>query len=199
MYRKYIKRIFDIVSALVLLVFLSPVIVSTAIISWFTHKGDIFFLQDRMGRGYKKFKVIKFKTMTDARDKNGNLLPDAMRVTRFGNFMRNHSLDELLQLLNVLKGDMSLVGPRPLIEQQVMNCSEEQLRRFEVRPGITGLAQVCGRNGIPFARRFRYDAWYVKNLCFVLDFKVLVMTAKAVLGIDSSRNIINYDPLMDEE
>ena len=196
-YKRHVKRGIDLVSGFVLLVLLSPVLLFTAILCAVCFRGKVFFIQERLGLGCRKFKVYKFKTMDESRDEKGELLPDDQRVTPCGTFLRNLSLDELPQLVNVIKGDMSLIGPRPLIEEQVKNCTEEQLRRYEVRPGITGLAQVSGRNGIPFERRFRYDVWYVKHFSFQLDFKVLVMTAKAVLGIDTSRNIINYDPVIE--
>lgn len=196
MYRRHVKRGVDLVAGITLIAFLSPVMLLTALCCLWGFKGKIFFIQERLGLGCKKFRVYKFKTMSDACDAEGRLLPDDQRVNRLGKILRNLSLDELPQLINVIKGDMSLIGPRPLVEEQVVHCTEEQLRRYEVRPGITGLAQVSGRNGIPFERRFRYDVWYVRHLSPALDSKVLVMTIRVLLGIDAGKNIIDNDKNM---
>ena len=152
-------------------------------------KNGIFFVQERPGLKGRIFKMIKFKTMTDERDKEGNLLPDEKRLTRMGRFVRSISLDELPQLFNVLKGDMSLIGPRPLLPQYLPLYSEKQAKRHDVRPGITGWAQVNGRNAISWQRKFEYDVWYVDHLSFVLDMKILFLTIKKVFireGINSS-------------
>ncbi len=195
MYRKYVKRGVDLTAGVALAAVLFPVMLLTAICCFLGFKGKIFFIQERLGLGCKKFRVYKFKTMSDACDAEGCLLPDERRVNRLGKILRGLSLDELPQLINVVKGDMSLIGPRPLVEEQVAHCTEEQLRRYEVRPGITGLAQVSGRNGIPFERRFRYDVWYVSHLTAALDSKVLLMTFRVLLGIDAGKNIIDNSPL----
>jgi lipopolysaccharide/colanic/teichoic acid biosynthesis glycosyltransferase len=199
MYKKYTKRGLDLAAGIVLLVLLLPVMLLTALCCFFGFGGRVLFVQERMGLGYKKFRVYKFITMSDACDAEGNLLPDDQRVNGLGRLLRRLSLDEFPQLINVIKGDMSLIGPRPLVEAQVSGCNEEQLRRYEVRPGITGLAQVSGRNGIPFDRRFRYDVWYVRHLTAALDFQIVRMTIRVLLGIDASKNIIDNDPVILEK
>lgn len=184
------KRIIDIMASLFFLILFSPIIILTAIISFFVHGRKILFIQERIGRNCKKFNVIKFRTMTDERDQNGELLSDDDRQTSFGKFMRDYSLDELLQFINILKGDMSLVGPRPLMEKYIKNCNEIQLKRHDVRPGITGLAQVCGRNSISYDARFKYDLLYVKNARLLLDIRIIFMTVLVVLG----RRNVTYNP-----
>lgn len=175
-----IKRVLDLLTALILIITFAPVIIICVVSLYIAHKSNPFFVQSRPGRSGKVFKVIKFKTMNDRKDKNGNLLPDAERLTPFGALIRKTSLDELPQLINVVKGDMSLVGPRPLLVQYLPLYNKRQSRRHEVRPGITGWAQVNGRNAISWQQKFEYDVWYVDNLSFWLDLKILFLTIKKV-------------------
>ena len=182
MYRHFFKRFFDILISFTALVCLSPVLVIVTIWLHFANKGSgAFFLQERPGKNAKIFKIIKYKTMTDERDANGNLLPDAERLTKVGRFVRSTSIDELPQLINVLKGDMSLIGPRPLLIEYLPLYSATQARRHEVRPGITGWAQVNGRNAISWQKRFELDVWYVDNLSLLTDIKIIFITIKKVL------------------
>ena len=182
MYKKYIKRLLDFSIVLVALLTIWPVLLCITIWLHFANKGaGAFFTQERPGKDEKIFKVIKFKTMTDERDAEGNLLPDADRLTRVGRFVRSTSIDELPQLINVLKGDMSLIGPRPLLPQYLPLYSPEQARRHEVRPGITGWAQCHGRNAITWTEKFKLDVWYVDNISFWTDVKVVFITIKKVL------------------
>jgi lipopolysaccharide/colanic/teichoic acid biosynthesis glycosyltransferase len=182
MYRIFFKRFFDILISFTALVCLSPVLVIVTIWLHFANKGaGAFFLQERPGKNAKIFKIIKYKTMTDERDANGNLLPDAERLTKVGRFVRSTSIDELPQLINVLKGDMSLIGPRPLLIKYLPLYSATQARRHEVRPGITGWAQVNGRNAISWQKRFELDVWYVVNLSLLTDIKIIFITIKKVL------------------
>ena len=181
MYKNFIKPAIDFVLALVGFLFLSPVFVLVAIGLFFANDGKPFFFQLRPGKDGKIFKIIKFKTMTDKKDENGNLLPDADRLTKIGSFVRKTSLDEIPQLLNVIKGDMSLVGPRPLLPKYLELYNDFQRRRNEVKPGITGWAQVNGRNSISWEKKFEYDVWYVDNVSFSLDFKILIMTVLKVV------------------
>lgn len=176
MYKNIFKPIADVITALLLLIFLSPVILVTMVLLMIVNKGNIFFLQLRPGLHGKPFKIIKFKTMRDAFDENGNPLPDEIRLTKTGQLIRSTSLDELLQLINVVKGEMSLVGPRPLLMQYLSQYSLEQSRRHEVKPGISGWAQVNGRNGISWEKKFNFDVFYVNNQCFSLDIKILWLT-----------------------
>ena len=177
MYKDYIKRILDFSIALIALLFIGWLILLVAIWLHFANKGaGAFFYQERPGRDARIFKVVKFKTMTDERDADGKLLPDAQRLTKVGRFVRSTSIDELPQLINVLKGDMSFIGPRPLLPKYLELYSPEQMRRHMVRPGITGWAQVHGRNAISFTERFIYDVWYVDHISFLLDVKIIVMT-----------------------
>lgn len=173
-----------------LLLVLSPVLLVVSIWLLFANRGaGVFFLQDRPGKNAKIFRIIKFKTMTDERDENGELLPDVERITKAGKFVRSTSIDELPQLINILKGDMSLIGPRPLLVKYLPLYSPEQFRRHEIRPGITGWAQVNGRNAISWAEKFKLDVWYVDNCSFATDFKILIMTIKKVIkkeGINQS-------------
>ena len=181
MYKYFFKRLIDFCIALIALLCLSPILVVVTIWLHFANKGaGAFFTQERPGKDAKVFRVIKFKTMTDERDAEGNLLPDVQRLTRVGRFVRSTSLDELPQLINVLKGDMALIGPRPLLPIYLPLYSKEQYRRHEVRPGITGWAQVNGRNTITHTKKFEYDVWYVDNLSFLLDVKILFLTIKKV-------------------
>lgn len=174
------KRVFDFITALTALVILLPVIIVVAILIRFKLGSPILFTQDRPGLNGKVFKMMKFRTMLDGKDKQGNLLPDDERMTKFGAFLRSTSLDELPGLFNVLKGDMSLVGPRPLLVQYLPLYSSEQARRHNVRPGITGWAQVNGRNAISWEEKFKLDVWYVDNQSLLLDFKILLLTVKKV-------------------
>ncbi|ECT4085085.1 TPA: undecaprenyl phosphate N,N'-diacetylbacillosamine 1-phosphate transferase [Campylobacter jejuni] len=180
MYEKVFKRIFDFILALVLLVLFSPVILITALLLKIT-QGSVIFTQNRPGLDEKIFKIYKFKTMSDERDEKGELLSDELRLKAFGKIVRSLSLDELLQLFNVLKGDMSFVGPRPLLVEYLPLYNEEQKLRHKVRPGITGWAQVNGRNAISWQKKFEFDVYYVKNISFLLDLKIMFLTALKVL------------------
>ncbi|ECP8703145.1 undecaprenyl phosphate N,N'-diacetylbacillosamine 1-phosphate transferase [Campylobacter coli] len=180
MYEKWIKRIFDFVLALFLLVLFSPLILITALLLKIT-QGSVIFTQNRPGLNEKIFKIYKFKTMSDERDEKGELLSDELRLKAFGKIVRSLSLDELLQLFNVLKGDMSFVGPRPLLVDYLPLYNEEQKLRHKVRPGITGWAQVNGRNAISWQKKFELDVYYVKNISFLLDLKIMFLTALKVL------------------
>ncbi len=181
MYKKIIKPFLDILLAGIGLIILSPVFLLITIILFFLNSGKPFFVQERPGKNEKIFKLIKFKTMTDAKDENGNLLPDEKRLTRFGRFLRKTSLDELPQLINVIKGDMSLIGPRPLLVDYLPIYNDFQRRRHEVKPGITGWAQVNGRNAISWTKKFEYDVFYVDNLNFLLDMKIFFLTLWKVI------------------
>lgn len=182
MYAHFLKRLLDFCISLVAIIVLSPILLIVTIWLHFANKGaGAFFTQERPGKDAKIFRVIKFKTMTDGRDADGNLLPDVQRLTRVGKVVRSLSLDELPQLFNVLKGDMALIGPRPLLVKYLPLYTKEQMRRHEVRPGITGWAQVNGRNAITHTKKFEYDVWYVDHLSFVLDVKILWMTVVNVL------------------
>lgn len=181
-YKSFFKRAVDIVGSGFALLILSPLIGGTALWLHFANKGaGAFFFQERPGRNGKIFKVVKFKTMTDERDSNGKLLPDADRLTKVGRIVRSTSIDELPQLWNVLKGDMSLIGPRPLMVKYLPLYSPVQARRHEVRPGITGWAQVNGRNNISWAKKFEMDVWYVDNISFLLDCRIVFTTIMKVV------------------
>lgn len=183
MYKLFFKRVIDFCIALVALVCISPILLVVTIWLHFANKGaGAFFFQERPGKDGKIFKVIKFKTMTDEKDAEGNLLPDADRLTKVGSFVRSTSIDELPQLINVLKGDMALIGPRPLLVQYLPLYSKEQARRHEVRPGISGWAQVNGRNAISWTEKFKLDVWYVDHCSLITDLKVIFITIKKVLG-----------------
>ena len=164
-----------------MLILLSPIIIGVTIFLFFSNKGKPFFFQPRPGKNEHVFKIIKFKTMNDLKDEQGNFLPEKYRITKVGKFVRENSLDELPQLINVLKGDMSLIGPRPLIVEYLPIYSEFQKKRHTVKPGITGLAQVRGRNSIPWHRKFKYDVFYVRNLNFILDIQIILETIKKVI------------------
>ena len=182
MYPRFFKRLLDFLISLVALLLVGWLLLLVALFLHFANKGaGAFFLQERPGKDGRIFKIIKFKTMTDERDADGNLLPDAQRLTKVGRFVRSTSIDELPQLLNVLRGDMSLIGPRPLLVQYLPLYSPEQARRHEVRPGITGWAQVHGRNAISWQEKFKLDVWYVDHCSFVTDLKVIGLTVKNVL------------------
>jgi lipopolysaccharide/colanic/teichoic acid biosynthesis glycosyltransferase len=180
LYRKYFKVCFDFILALTTFIILSPLFVLVIILLFIANNGKPFFTQLRPGKNDKIFRLIKFKTMNDKTNQDGNLLPDAARLTAIGKFVRKTSLDEIPQLLNVIQGDMSLIGPRPLLVQYLPLYNERQKRRHLVKPGITGWAQVNGRNAISWEQKFEYDVWYVDNLSFLLDVKILVKTVKKV-------------------
>lgn len=182
MYEHFFKRVFDFCLSLVVLICISPILLIIVIILHFSNKGaGVFFYQERPGKDGKLFNVIKFKSMTDERDKEGVLLPNDQRVTKIGKFIRKSSIDELPQLINVLKGDMALIGPRPLLKRYLELYTPEQARRHEVRPGLTGWAQVHGRNNISWTEKFKLDVWYVDHCSLWLDIKILFMTIKSVL------------------
>lgn len=195
MYKKYIKNIIDFSIALVAFFFLLPVFVIVLVGLYIANQGKPFFFQLRPGKNQKTFKIIKFKTMNDKKDVDGNLLPDANRLTKIGQLVRKTSLDELPQLINVLKGDMSLVGPRPLLPEYLPLYNETQKRRHQVKPGITGWAQINGRNAISWQQKFEYDVWYVDNYDFMLDFKIVFLTIKKVLRRDgiTSKNSVSSE------
>lgn len=182
-YRDYLKRGLDFIIALVALLCLSPFLLVVTVWLYFANKGaGAFFLQERPGKDGKIFKIIKFKTMTDECDTDGKLLPDKQRLTRVGRFVRSTSIDEVPQLFNVLKGDMAIIGPRPLLVRYLPLYSHEQARRHEVRPGITGWAQCHGRNSISWTEKFKLDVWYVDHLSFGIDIKVICLTLKKVFA-----------------
>ncbi len=182
MYKHFFKRIIDFFLALIALICLSPILLVVTIWLYFANKGaGAFFLQERPGKDAKIFKIIKFKTMTDEKDENGNLLPNDKRITKIGKFLRSTSIDELPQLVNVLKGDMALIGPRPLLIRYLPLYSKEQARRHEVRPGITGWAQCHGRNAISWTEKFKLDVWYVDHCSFKTDLTVIMETIKKVV------------------
>ena len=186
------KRIFDITISMVLLFFLSPLMSIIYLLVILNLGSPAFFLQERVGKDNKVFKIIKFRTMKDAKDKEGNDLPDYKRVTKLGSFLRATSLDELPELINVIKGEMSLVGPRPLLTQYLPIYNEEQIRRHEVLPGVTGWAQVNGRNSLTWNEKFKLDVWYVDNRTFWIDIKILFLTAYKVIkreGINKSQTV----------
>ena len=182
MYKYFFKRFFDFCISLLTLICISPILLIVTVWLHFANKGSgALFMQERPGKDAKIFKVIKFKTMTDERDANGELLPDERRLTKVGRFVRSTSIDELPQLFNVLKGDMSLIGPRPLLVQYLPLYSKEQARRHEVRPGISGWAQCHGRNAISWTEKFKLDVWYVDHVSLLTDLKVIWITIKKVL------------------
>lgn len=181
MYKYFFKRIIDFIVAVCILLIIWPLLLLISVWLYFVNKGTgIFFLQERPGKNGNIFKIIKFKTMTNECDAEGNLLPNAERITRVGKFLRSTSIDELPQFVNVLKGDMSLIGPRPLLIQYLPLYTEEQARRHEVRPGITGWAQCNGRNAISWTKKFELDVWYVDNCKFVTDLTIVIVTLKKV-------------------
>jgi lipopolysaccharide/colanic/teichoic acid biosynthesis glycosyltransferase len=189
MYRYFFKRFFDFTLSLTGIVVLSPIFITVMVLLFFTNKGKPFFTQSRPGRHEKIFKIIKFKTMNDKRDAAGNLLPDSERLTATGKFVRKTSLDEIPQLINVIKGEMSLVGPRPLLVEYLPLYNARQRRRHDARPGITGWAQVNGRNAISWEEKFQYDTWYTEHVSFPLDLKIILLTVKKVCkreGVNST-------------
>ena len=183
-YEKYIKRLIDIVCSLAALIVLSPVLLILSVLGAIKMKGNPFFTQARPGKDEKIFKLIKFRSMTCETDANGNLLPDEVRLTKYGKFLRSTSLDELPELINILKGDMSIVGPRPLLVQYLERYNKHQARRHEVRPGFTGYAQVNGRNAISWEEKFNLDVEYVDNITFLGDWKIIFQTVGVVLKRD---------------
>ena len=193
MYSFFLKRLIDFIVVFGVLVIIWPILLIMPLWLHFANRGaGAFFTQERPGQYGKIFKVIKFKTMTDERDENGDLLPDEKRLTKIGKFIRSTSVDELPQLFNVLKGDMSLIGPLPLLPQYLPLYSKEQARRHEVRPGITGWAQVNGRNAISWTKKFELDVWYVDHCSFLLDLKIIFLTVKKVFvreGISSDTSV----------
>ena len=192
MYKNGLKRLLDFLCSLIGFLILSPIFLLVLLFLIVANEGKPFFFQARPGKGERVFKIIKFKTMNDKKDAAGNLLSDAERLTKVGAFVRKTSLDEIPQLLNVIKGDMSLIGPRPLLVEYLPLYNKVQKRRHEVRPGITGWAQVNGRNAISWEQKFTYDVWYVDNLSFLLDVKILFLTIKKVFkseGISSDTSV----------
>jgi hypothetical protein len=193
MYKNFFKRLIDFCLVFTVLVFIWPVLLLVMVWLYLANKGaGALFTQERPGKDGKIFKVIKFKTMTDERDVDGNLLPDTERLTKVGRFVRSTSIDELPQLINVLKGDMALIGPRPLLVQYLPLYSQDQVRRHDIRPGITGWAQVNGRNAISWTKKFELDVWYVDHCSFLLDVKILFITLKKVFvreGISSETSV----------
>jgi lipopolysaccharide/colanic/teichoic acid biosynthesis glycosyltransferase len=180
MYKNYIKALIDLILGIIGTIGAMPILLPAAILLTFANRGNPFFFQKRPGKNGKIFTIVKFKTMNDRKDKNGNLLPDNERLTTIGRLVRKTSIDEIPQLWNVLTGDMSLVGPRPLLPEYLKLYNKTQMRRHEVRPGITGWAQVNGRNAVSWQQKFEYDVWYVDHISFLLDVKILLLTVKKV-------------------
>ena len=195
MYTRFFKRILDFLATLIALLLLSPVIIILIILLMFANNGKPFFFQKRPGKNEKTFTIIKFKTMKDPKVKGGELINQAQRITKVGAFVRKTSLDELLQLINVLKGDMSIVGPRPLLIEYLPLYNKEQARRHLVKPGITGWAQVNGRNAVSWEERFAFDVWYVDQLSFSTDIKILLKTIQKVYNRDAMSSI-EQDPFI---
>jgi lipopolysaccharide/colanic/teichoic acid biosynthesis glycosyltransferase len=192
MYKLVIKSIIDFCVSLVVLIVLFPILFGVTVLLFIANDGNPFFFQLRPGKNEKLFRIVKFKTMNDKKDSDGNLLPDAYRLTKIGQLVRKTSLDELPQLINVLKGDMSLIGPRPLLPEYLPLYNETQNRRHEVKPGITGWAQVNGRNAISWSQKFEYDVWYVNHVSFLLDCKIVYLTINKVFkreGITAENSV----------
>lgn len=189
MYKRFLKRVIDFILSLLAIICISPLLLLVMVLLYFANEGaGIFFLQERPGYKGKIFKVIKFKTMNEKRGADGNLLPDLLRITKVGKFVRATSLDELPQLFNVLKGDMALIGPRPLLKQYLPLYTPEQMRRHDVRPGISGYAQVNGRNNLTWGEKFKLDVWYVDHVSLALDIKIIFMTVMKVFKRESINN-----------
>ena len=182
MYKHFFKRLIDFIASLLALIVFSPVMLVIILLQLFFHNGKVWFRQQRPGYKGKLFYILKFKTMSDTRDEHGELLPDVKRLTPWGNFLRKSSLDELPQLINILKGEMSMVGPRPLLTEYLTRYNERQKRRHNVRPGITGWAQVNGRNAIAWDQKFELDVWYTEHVSLWLDIRILFKTVRKVLG-----------------
>lgn len=201
MYRNFFKRMLDFILSLMAIILLFPILVFLTIIGAFLMGGNPFFTQERPGKDGKIFKLVKFRSMNNKRDDRGELLPDEKRLTYYGKFLRNTSLDELPELINILKGDMAIVGPRPLLVRYLTRYNKTQARRHEVRPGLTGLAQVNGRNAISWEEKFRYDVEYVDNLSLMLDIKIILMTVLKVVKRDgiSSENSATMEEFMGQQ
>ena len=201
MYRSLFKRVFDFILSLTAIIILSPVLLLLTVIGAFLMGGNPFFTQERPGKDGKIFKLVKFKSMNNKRDERGELLPDEKRLTSYGQFIRNTSFDELPELINILKGDMAIVGPRPLLVRYLTRYNKTQARRHEVRPGLTGLAQVNGRNAISWEEKFRYDVEYVDKLSLMLDIKIILMTVLKVVKRDgiSSENSATMEEFMGQQ
>lgn len=192
MYAKCFKRVIDFLLSLCAVVVLFPILILLIILGSFFMRGNPFFFQERPGKGERIFRLIKFRTMDNRKDNNGNFLPDDLRLNKYGRFLRTTSLDELPELINIIKGDMSIVGPRPLLVKYLDRYTEEQHHRHDVRPGLTGYAQAHGRNGVSWEEKFAMDIWYTKNISFVGDFKIIIETVKTVLmheGISSGTSV----------
>jgi undecaprenyl phosphate N,N'-diacetylbacillosamine 1-phosphate transferase len=187
-YKNKIKKILDVVLSIAILIFLSPIFLLICIVLTFANSGSPFFIQKRPGKKEVIFDIIKFKTMNDSKDENGNLLADAQRLTKIGKFIRSTSLDEFPQLLNVIKGEMSIVGPRPLLPQYLQLYNEFQKKRHDVKPGITGWAQINGRNAITWEEKFELDVYYVQNVTFVLDLKIVFKTVRKIFLMKDINN-----------
>lgn len=202
MYAKFFKRLIDFILSLLGIIILSPVLLILTVLGAVKMKGNPFFTQDRPGLHEKIFKLIKFRTMTNEKDENGDLLPDEKRLIPYGKFLRSTSLDELPELFNILKGDMAIIGPRPLLVRYLPRYNAEQHRRHEVRPGLTGYAQAHGRNAVSWDEKFKMDVWYVDNLCFKVDVEVFMDTVKSVLrheGISSETSATMEEFMGNEE
>lgn len=196
MYKNHLKRLFDLFLSTIAFLIASPIFLLVTFLLIISNNGKPFFIQLRPGKDENIFNIIKFKTMTDQKDNHGNLLPDEQRLTKIGNFIRKTSLDEIPQLLNVIKGDMSLIGPRPLLVKYLPLYNDKQKRRHEIKPGITGWAQVNGRNTVGWPEKFEYDVWYVDHLSFVLDLKIIFMTILKVFkseGINAGGQATMHD------
>jgi len=196
MYKNYFKRLFDFTAAFIAILLLSPLFIIVSIGLFFANQGKPFFFQVRPGENAQLFKIFKFKTMNDKKDAQGNLLPDAKRLTKIGKWIRNASLDELPQLVNVLKGDMSFVGPRPLLSEYLDLYTQTQKRRHNVKPGITGWAQINGRNAIDWETKFKLDIWYVEHQSFSLDITIIFKTILKVLKVEgiNAANSVTMEP-----